>query len=273
MSDTPDLHQAIQDELNQPQEPEPSLEPPPAPPGPSMLSVRGQEVSEDDLASLLEFQSWAESNPDHMRAFAEYLRGEARFVKGEPEPPPPPEPQVPQIDWETVDPSVRQVYEAQHAELEALQERMSKFEEPLQSLQQHQYEAARAEAETALQAATGRISDRFKLNDDEMEDLAQEAAQLQIVPQLRAQGLSPEQAIETALETAFWRSEKWRARAVDEELASRTAGGRKANAAKVAGSSAATGDGIGSSQPIPQNEEDRRAAMAAEIAEALRGTP
>jgi hypothetical protein len=246
-------------------EPEPS-----APPSPRKISVRGQEIDEDDVASLLEFQQWAQSNPDKMQAFASYLRGEAQFVKGEPEPE---TPKAPEIDWDVVDPNVRAAYEAQQARLDALQEKVGEWEGPIQSIQQRQYAQAQQEANEALDAAASRIMDRFKLTDDEMDDLADEAARLNIVPGLRQQGMAPQAALETALETAFWRNEKYREKVIDEQVSSRSANGRREKAGKISGTSGAAGDGIGSAQPVPTNEAERRTAMAAEIAEALRGTP
>lgn len=247
-------------------------EPPPAPPSPRKISVRGQEIDEDDVASLLEFQQWAQSNPEKMQAFAQYLRGEAQFVKGEAQREPEP-PKEPEIDWDVVDPNVRAAYEQQQARIEALQSKVGEIEQPLQSIQARQFEQAQKEANEALEAAAGKIMERFKLTDDEMDDLADEAARLNIVPGLRQQGMAPQAALETALETAFWRNEKWRSRVIDEQVSSRSANGRKEKAAKISGTSGAAGDGIGSAQPVPTDEAERRTAMAAEIAEALRGTP
>ncbi len=261
-----------------PDAPEPEVEETPeepesgAPPSARKISVRGQEIDEDDVASLLEFQQWAQSNPDKMQAFASYLRGEAQFVKGEPEKEPEPA-KPPEIDWDLVDPNVRVAYEQQQARLDALQEKVGQFEEPIQTLQARQYAAQQAEATAALDAAANKIMDRFKLTEDEMDDLADEAARLNIVPGLRQQGMAPQAALETALETAFWRNEKYREKVIDEQVSSRSANGRRQKAAQISGTSGAAGDGIGSGETVPANETERRTAMAAEIAEALRGTP
>lgn len=265
--DAPEPQEPASDSIPTPGEPEPGASPPPR-----KITVNGNEIDEDDVASLLEFQQWAQSNPDKMQAFASYLRGEAQFVRSD-SPPEPEAPKPPEIDWDVVDPNVRAAYEAQQARLDALQEKVGTFEEPIQTLQRRQYEAQQAEANQALDAAAGKIMERFKLTEDEMDDLADDAARLNIVPGLRQQGMAPQAALETALETAFWHNEKYREKVIDEQVSSRSANGRRQKAAQISGTSGAAGDGIGSAQPVPTDEGERRTAMAAEIAEALRGTP
>jgi hypothetical protein len=198
-----------------------------------------------------------------MEAFGEYLRGEAQFVRPEKE-------KAPDIDWDMVDPTVRTVYETQQKRLEELQSRVDQVEAPVSQIQQDIVARTRQEVAQALDAATGRIQERFKLSDDEIEDLAGSAAKLNIVPSLRAQGMEAQAALETALETAFWRDEKYRAKVVDEEISSRGAEGRKARASQVGGTHAGADNGLDSQ---PRDEGERRKAMASEIAEALRGTP
>lgn len=236
-----------------------------APSSPRLIQVGAYSVPEEELQSLVEFQNWARANEDKMEAFGAYLRGEAEFVKPEPK-----EEEPPKVDWDVVDPNIRRAYEAQQAQLASMQERLASFEEPLNTIQQAQQNQAQLEAQQALDAASGKIQERFKLNDDELDQLADDAASLNIVPSLRAQGMAPQAALETALETAFWRDEKWRSRIIDEEIASRDANGRKARASAVTGTSGGNGVGLDSA---PRNEQERRDAMAAEIAEALRGTP
>jgi DNA-binding transcriptional MerR regulator len=242
-------------------------QPPVAPstpsPGPRLVQVGNVTLPEEEVLSLVEFQNWARSNPDKMEAFGEYLRGEAQFVKPE-------RTKEPEVDWDLVDPTVRTVYETQQRRLEELQNRVDQVEAPMSQIQQDIVARTRQEVQQALDAATGRIADRFKLSDDEVEQLAGEAAGLNIVPSLRAQGMPPQAALETALETAFWRDEKWRKKVVDEEISSRTAEGRKARASQVGGTHAGADNGLDSQ---PRDEGERRKAMASEIAEALRGTP
>src|SRR5262249_10856887 len=155
-----------------------------------------------------EFQNWARANTDKMDAFGQYLRGEAEFVVPEKE-------KAPEIDWTVVDPNIRSAYEQQAARLEEMQSRIEAFEEPITAIQEQQASQFRNEVQVALDAATGKIQDRFKLNDDELDQLAEDAAKLNIVPSLRAQGMEPQAALETALETAFWSGDKWRQRVVD----------------------------------------------------------
>ena len=240
-------------------------ESPEAPPSPRLVQIGNLSVPEEELQSLLEFQNWARGNPDKMEAFGQYLRGEAQFIKERRA-----EPEEPKVDWSLVDPNIKAAYDAQAKTISELNERVQSFEEPLTYMQQEQMNRGRAEAQQAVDAAAGKIQERFKLNDDELDQLADEAEKLNIVPSLRAQGMAPQAALETALETAFWRDEKWRARVVDEEIASRGASDRKARASQVTGMSGGNGDGLSSR---PANEQERRDAMASEIAEALRGTP
>lgn len=235
----------------------------PESPSPRFVQVGNLSVPEEEIVSLLEFQNWARGNPDKMEAFGQYLRGEAQFVLPEPE-------KQPQIDWSVVDPNIRSAYEQQQQRLEELQERMQSFEEPLTQIQEAQASQFRNEVQIALDAATGKIQDRFKLNDDELDQLADDAARLNIVPSLRAQGMEPQAALETALETAFWSGDRWRQRAIDEEIAARNGNDRRSRASQVTGTSGGGADGLPS---VPRDEGERRKAMAAEIAEALRGTP
>lgn len=249
-----------------PAEPQPPPSPPevePEPEGPRLIQVGNMNVPEEDLVSLLEFQSWARSNPEKMDAFGRYLRGEAQFMVPE-------QPKAPQVDWDMVDPNIKNAYDEQQKRLDELQNRLQSFEGPLEAMQQEQINRVRSEAQVAIDAATGKMMDRFKLSDDEIDQLADAAAKLNIVPSLRAQGMAPQAALETALETAFWSDEKWRSRVVDEELAARGAEGRKARASQVGGTHAGAGAGLDSS---PTTDAEKRTAMAAEIAEALRGTP
>jgi hypothetical protein len=267
------MYQEIADDLHGVEQPPPEEEtggsgeggdqPPEEPPSPRLVQVGNLSVPEDEVVSLLEFQNWARANPDKMEAFGQYLRGEAEFRVPE-------KPKQPEIDWTVVDPNIKSAYEQQAARLEELQSKIDAFEEPITQIQEQQASQFRNEVQVALDAATGKIQERFKLNDDELDQLAEDAAKLNIVPSLRSQGMEPQAALETALETAFWSGERWRTRVVDEEIAARNGNDRKSRASQITGVSGGNGEGLSSR---PQNEGDRRAAMTAEIAEALRGTP
>lgn len=230
----------------------------------SKVRVGDADYDQSELESLIEFQRWAQANQDRMAAFAAYLQGDADFVPkqgGSPAPPQGTEGEPPDPYADIDDPAVK-------AKLQDYDQRFAKVDTIWQQEQKRQL----VEAESAVTTASDTIKDRYGLDDDTVRELQNEAAQLNIVPALRAQSGDMRTAVEKALDIAYWQNEEFRQGAIETEAFKQaTEIERKARAGKITGTSGGTG------RPDPANvkdmsEGDKRTAMANMIREAQTGT-
>lgn len=249
------------------------------------LRVGDRDIPVEDIQTLLEFQQWTKDNPDKMAAFGQYLRGEAEFVVRQQQ-----EAQAAaaaaeaakpenQIDWDLVDPAVKAVYESQQKSQQEMQQRLDALQNPIQAWQQQQVEEANRQATDQIHQATAKVNEKLGLDltAAEIDELHTTTAKLNILPGLRASIADPVEAVATALEMAVWQTPKFKDKLVDSQVASARANDKRDLAGKVAGVSGSERAGVASSPTAADvrtmSKEDRTRAMAAEIAESMRGTP
>lgn len=264
-------------------DPEGEQEPPVTeePPAPTTVRIGDRDVALEDLQALIEFQEWTSQNPEKMAAFGQYIRGEAEFVVRQEREAPAPTPE-PQVDWDLVDPGLKQIYETQQAQLKEVTERLEGLQNPITAWQTQQAQEANRKAAEDIARATEIINEKFslELSDEEVDKLHQVTAQLQILPGLRQTIADPVEAVATALETAVWRTPEFRDKIVSSQVASARASERandkRTLAGTIGGTSGSERSGVASGPSAGEtknlSKEERNAAMAAEIAEWQRGT-
>lgn len=240
----------------------------------SSVRIGNRDVPVEDIQALLEFQAWSQQNPDKMKAFGQYLQGEAEFVVKQQQQQ---EQEQPQIDWDLIDPQFKAVYEAQQKQLEELAAAVQQQQAPVQQWQQKQIEDAIRQADEQIAKATSQITEKFSLDltPEEIEDLHNSTAALNILPGLREAIADPVEATATALEMAIFRTPKFREKIIGQQVASERAKDKRHLASTVSGTSGSDRSGLESpseGEVRKMSPEDRNKAMAAEIAEHLRGT-
>ncbi len=235
---------------------------PPPTPGPTKVKLGEDEYDEAELRALLEFQEWARANQDKMQAFGQFVQGEADFVpKGASDPPKPEGDPDPYDAIE--DPDLRERLRTQEQQLEALR----------QSQNQQVTAASLQEAERGINRAFDTIKERYGLDDEQVQELANSTAQSGILPGIRSTQPDPYEAALLALDTTLWRDPKWRDKTLESEITRLSAHEqRQALAGAVGGSPGAGSREVPSDQEVakmsPQEKVD---AMAAEVAHAMRG--
>lgn len=251
---------------------------------PATLRVGDKDVPVEDLQALIEFQQWTQQNPDKMAAFGSYLRGEAEFVQrqqqaateqaAQQQATPPPE-----IDWDVIDPQVKAAYDQQQAQLAEMQQQFESVRNPIAAWQVQQQEQVQKEAAQQINDATDRLNEKLRLDlsPEEIDDLHTVTAKLNILPGLRQSIADPVEAVATALEMAVWQTPKFRDKLVAGQVASQRANEKREVAGRVSGTSGSERSGVSSGPSAgdvsKMDPNAKKAAMAAEIAESLRGTP
>ena len=227
-----------------------------APPEPQFVDVAGRQLRVDEAQALVEFYEWARQNPEVMANVNGYLSGQYELVpKGQQ--PQTPAPAAPEDDaWDDVDPVVREKLR----QLDEIQNELAGF-------RQAQMQSAVVQAQSQLTAGRDRFNQRYELTDEQLSSLEQETAALGILPSLITKHNGDRvAAVEEALETAYWRSEEFRAREFDRrQQAEKKTRERTSKASKLAGSSGS----VPRNRAEPSTPEARKEAMIAEIAEAM----
>lgn len=247
------------------------------------VRVGDRDIPVEDVQALLEFQQWANQNPDKMTAFGQYLRGEAELVvrqqQAAAEAAAQQQQQAPaEIDWDMVDPAVKTAYEAQAAQIAEVNQRLEGLQNPIAAWQSQQVEEANRQALDQIQQATSKVNEKLglDLSEKEIEELQRTTAGLNILPGLRQSIADPVEAVATALEMAVWQTPQFRDKIVAGQVASERANDKRDLAGRVGGTSGSERSGVASSATAADvkkmTKEERQSAMAAEIAESMRGT-
>jgi hypothetical protein len=284
----------------------PAAPDPSAPVGqPGVVVVDGAEVPADQVADLWR---WANSlSPEQAQAVADVLSGQAQIVPagqapqaqpttastppaasgyGTPTPTGPTPVGVgdgvdqPQFDPRELDDMVPglgsylttlQAQQAQQAALIA--------QTQSQAAQLAAYQAQVQAQETDAQLAAG--VDAFRashadLTEADVDNLMSSAARLQILPGLAQQHGSIQGGVVAALETALWADPNYRTRAIQSQVesfaqTSATVSQRKAKAAALSGGTPTPDRNPAAPDPRTMTDDQRRQAMAAEIANVLEG--
>lgn len=234
-----------------------------APPsGPAKLKVGETEYDQAEIESLIEFQQWAQANQDKMQAFGQYLNGEADFTPKSTETKPEGTPEDPYAAIED----------------ETLRERLRTQEAALESLRQTQASQVTAsslqEAERAINGAYDTIRERYGLDENEIKELATATAQSGILPGIRSTEPDPQVAATKALDATYWMDQKYRNKAVENEILRLDSHQqRQALAGAVGGSSGSVSREVPSDQEVAKmSQSEKLTAMAAEVASSMRGT-
>lgn len=239
--------------------------PAPSPLAPSVADDDLVRLS-DDLAlsraearTLYELSQDLAHNPELARAIADYYQAKQT---------PPVQAPPPEIPIDLSDPATKWFYDQQQLALsqvtalrQELDQRTGSIAQVLQTRQAQENSAIIDRVKSDFAAARN-------LTPDELKQLDLEAARLQIFPALMNQGLDMYTAAEKALDTAYWSNDLFRQRAINTQTEqSRADTTRKRKLAAVGGNS-------GSSPrqaPVPKNDEERRQAMIAEVAQLMAG--
>lgn len=246
------------------------------------ITVGDREVPIAEVEALLEFQNWATQNPDKMKAFGQYINGEAEFVirqQQEEAAAAAAKEQEEQIDWDLVDPAFKRAWEAQQAQLQELNQRIEQTQGPIQAWQQQQMSEVARQAEDQITKATVQVREKLSLDlsQEEIDELHAETARLNILPGLRQSIADPTEAVATALELAVYKTPKFRDKIVGAQVATERAKDKRQLAGIVGGDTGSERGGLqsppGDTEVKKMSPEDRKKAMAAEIAESMRGTP
>ncbi len=234
--------------------PTPSEEPPA-----DEVQILDRTYSTDDAKALVEFYDWVKSNPQQAIAIDSYLKGQATFTPVEaPGTPAQPAPAAPAVDEEIFE-DLPEVVKQKLTQVDTLQQRID-------ALDQERAIAHQSEVQGAIARGSASFKDRYSLTDDEITELQQIGAGLNVLQGLAAQKGDLVSAVEETLEMAYWRTEKFRDVAVSkyaEQQAADTK--RQAKASSLSG-------GSGSVPRTPKaasTNEDRRLGMVAAITQAM----
>lgn len=231
-------------------------------PAAERVSLLGRDFDQSEAESLVGFYDWVRSHPEQAYAIDAFMRGQAQFVVPEDRPPQQQQQQAqpePEEDLSDLPPSVR----AKLAEIDELRNAVG-------TVANDSMARRHAEAQAVVHLAGENFGTKYGLGADEVEELQRDAAQLNIIPSYIAQGAPWAQAVEEALDVAYWRNPKYR-EAHAERIASQAKKDqtRQRKAASVSGGS---GSAPRTANPADTaTPEGRRAAMVAAIAAAQNG--
>lgn len=230
-----------------------------APPPVTNITIGERELPEDHVQNLLEFYDWARANPQAIAVFDAYLAGEVEMVqkgqKQEPEPEPEPEPDLEEL---ISDPVLRR-------EFENLRSWRREAEQQLQALNATREDEQRVQMQNAISDGTARFRDQYGLDDEQIRNLTAMVANGNVLGALVQQQGANADSVFSAFETAYWSTPEYREREVFRRMATdRQAKQRQRKAAALGGSS-----GSVPRTKDPKSPEERRAAMVADIRQAM----
>jgi hypothetical protein len=231
----------------------------------------GYKLTKSQARSYAELEAFLYANPAKAEALANFLNGvpDDTTPSGIVETPAGDAKGPVQISIDDItDPEVRVVYEqfqAQQAELERLREEVTGTAGYI-STQQEQT------AQSLMTRATTSFQKEHNLTEDEMGNVANVAARLQVLPALmspvdpmtgQARRVDPLAAIEEALSVAYWQIPEFRERAISSEIDNTAKD--KARRQKLSSLQGSSGS-VPREQPIADTPQGRREQMIAEVA-------
>jgi len=272
---------AVDDDDVEPEpEPEPELAPvAEQPERPSVIEVGGETIPVDEAEQLAALYRYVRDNPDQAMQFAGYLAGQydlapkdAQERQPEEQTPPAatPLPPLSDEDLEYLPEPVRQRIQA----LDQVQTELAQFREEMGSYRQVaqvQYEQAMAQraaaAQTAIDTGIERFRQGYEVDDTQLEQLIDDAAQLGLASTLTQQYNDPVRGVSEALELAYLRRPELRQQAMArQDLESRREQAKQRKLGALAGSG-----GAGGGSKAPSTPDEARTAMVSDIRAALGG--
>lgn len=227
------------------------------------VKIGEAEYDVAEVQSLLEFQDWAKQHQTEMNNFSAYLRGEADFnPKGEVVTPVEGEQEDPFAVVQ--DPKLRELLKSQRDELDQLRDVTTR-----------QVTAASLdEANRAVNVAYDYMKSEYGLDEEGLQSLASATAASGILPGIRANEPDASEAAKKALENTYWATPEFRNKAIEAEVQRQYGHDlRKELAGSVGGSAGSLSRELPSDEEVAKmNVNERREAMANEIAASLRGT-
>lgn len=261
----------------------------PAPPvQPEYIQFNGQLIPADRLAALLEFDEQVRTDPALQQRLQEHFADKMGGGTGVPAgvapvpstqsgdgfvPPTPPE------DLDLDDPSIRALWESHVQTQAALFDRVQSIEQFSQFTAEQVMRDQRLQTEQLVEAGVSQFQQSRNLPDEEVNNLRQIAARLNVIEGLMS-GVDPltgapftpnlTTAAARALEIAYYSIPEYRQREMI-QIAERQREDtiRKQKLAGVAGTS---GSAPRINPTVPQNEAERRAAMVSAVAAMQNGT-
>lgn len=230
---------------------------------PASIRIGDTELSETDARNLLELQELIASDPNFQQHLYAYFAPKGDEQAPNTAPAPTADPAAPpwQVDEEYLaNPAFKSLYDINLKQWEVIQNlrtTVETFNEQAATIQRRELEAT---AENVVSS----FKEEFKLSDEEIRDLRVRAARTGIVNNLIAQGTSTQDAFKQALEMAYWATPEFRSRDLSQHMeAQAEVKKKKARAASVSGSAGSAPR----TAPKPKTEQERREAMAAELAQ------
>ncbi len=229
----------------------------------------GHEYAPEEIERIFQAAQWVgQINPWQAEFIDRVLSGEIDLSTLQaPQAPHTPiiPPVAPVDDYEYADPRLKEELDALRSTVASLQ---STTQSQLQATQAQTQAQILSEIEQGVQAYTP----PFDLTPEERQFLVDSSVTAQVIPQL-ATTLPPREAIQKAMDYAFWNTPEFRDRAI-EAKAAETQQAQIADITRKSKASALTSSGGSIPRNAPQpplSSEQRRKAMASEIADSMSG--
>lgn len=282
-------------------EPEPTTDDEPASPASGLPTDAGEAPSGDDdnvwtfgdgddalritreqAQAYAEFEAFLAANPELSQAIAGTVTGTHKFVPAEtPAPEASAAGTTPTTDWSTPPDALDMDDPVQKAVWDRMVETRQMLDAAQAELQQHRaviQSQSDQSAASVVNRAVSSFQEANKLTDEDMTEIQQVAARLNVVPSLMnpvdpitglPRQVDPLKALESAFDLARWQIPRLR----EQELAqvqaeTRQNNNRKAKLSSLGGSS---GSVPRQQNQVPSNPTERRQAMLSEMAQMLQG--
>lgn len=258
------------------QEPEPGTgEPEPSASGDAQLIelAPGVTIPKDQALAYYQFDAILRGDEELQKLIDERVRGQAtgdgETRTQQQTPSPSPLPELTEEDLE--DPTIAALYNTAKQQQEYLQS----VEQRLSQLSDVTITREAEEITSLIQTTKANYATAHNLTSDEVEKVAAVAERLELVPAL-LKGVDPvtgevvprdrTAVLTRALDIAYWYLPEFRERELSQQVTERAKSARRKQ--RLAGVSGTSGS-VPKGTPQPQNEQQRRQAMIADVAEML----
>lgn len=231
----------------------------------------GRKLSKADAARYAQFEQYLIDNPEFTMALQGLSKGDYQLVPVQQQQQETKEETPPELDLD--DPNIKWL----HDQLESTRGTLTETQQKLLEHEAQLTTQSEATINSVLNRAKVSFQNERSLSDDEMNQVYELAGSLNVLPSLMAPNdpitglprkVDPLDAVEKALEMAYWTVPEFREKEVQRQLESNRADNeRKRKMTSLGGSGGSTKKDV----KAPTTKQEINAAMAAEIAAAMTG--
>lgn len=231
----------------------------------------GVAISREQALSFYQFDALLRNRPDLANEINDLVTGKGNQA-GAGAPPAPAPAALPPLD-EYADENTKAYYAA----YEAQQKRMVELQEEIGKLRDVTVTREQEELKSIVAQTTSSFKEEHKLSDEEIRQVTETAERMNVLPSLLS-GTDPitgqtgprdrVTALHRALEIAYWYLPATREKALAAQVQDRAKATRKKQ--RLAGIAGSSGS-MPKEAPAPKTENERRAAMVAEVAQLMNG--